>query len=124
MKTKLISVIMCVVIMISMLVMCGAAAEKEPDLTLDFNKRYTDILEYDEVSDPYLDTTKNSEEKQQKRDIYVVVLVVLLIIAIIVFVYTLRKVPAEKELERKKKPELDSSGKKQETTLADEEKQE
>ena len=96
---KIIALVLCVIIALSAAISVSA----EVDLTLDFNKRYTDIYEHDEIDDPYLDTQRNSREAQQKRNIYVVVLLILLIIAIAVFVYTLKKVPTEEQLTEKNK---------------------
>ena len=114
---------------LSVAVPVAFATEEAPDLTLDFNKRYTDILEYEDVNDPFLDLGQNKEDKEQKRDIYVVVLVVLLVIAIVIFVATLRRVPENVEDEpvaQKVRIPKSSIEKKTESTpsqnLADEEK--
>lgn len=130
MKTKILSIFICVLLMLSVMVPVALAEEDVPELTLDFNKRYTDISEYDEVNDPYLDLGKNAEEKEQKRNIYVAVLVVLLVIAIIVFVRAIRKVPESEEESTVKKvrvPKSSIEGSKATATtpsLADEEKTE
>ena len=97
MKKILLSLIICVVVVFGSSVSVAA----EPDLTLDFNKRYTDISEVDEADEPYFDASSSSQEKEQKRNIYVIVLCICLVIAIVVFIYTLRKVPSEKELQGK-----------------------
>lgn len=107
MKNKILAVCLCVFIFFSMCFPALAAKEEDlPQLTIDFNKRYTDISEYDDVNDPYLDLGEASEEKEQNRNIYVIVLVALLIIAIVVFVRALKKVPDEKSFEDKEKRRL------------------
>ena len=125
MRKTLLSLLMCIVLLFG----ASVSVSAEPDLTIDFNKRYTDISYYDDVNDPYLDLDKNSEEKQQKRNIYVVVLSVCLVAAIGVFIYTLRKVPDEDTFEKNEKKKIrgtssentaDSSSK--EKSLKDEEK--
>ena len=105
MKTKFFSLLISVIILFSM----GVTAYAEVDLTLDFNKRYTDILEYDEVNDPLLDLAENAKAKEQKRNTYAIVLVVCLVIAVAVFIYTLRKVPDEKTFEQEEKKKLNGS---------------
>ena len=105
MKTKFLSLLMFVIILFSMAV----TAYAEPDLTIDFNKRYTDILEYDEVNDPLLNLEENAQAKEQKRNVYVVVLVACLVVAVVVFIYTLRKVPDEKTFEKEEKKKLSGS---------------
>ncbi len=105
MKTKFFSLLISVLIFFSMAVTVYA----EADLTLDFNNRYTDILEYDEVDDPLLDLAANAKEKEQKRNVYAIVLVICLVIAVAVFIYTLRKVPDEKTFEKEEKKKLNGS---------------
>lgn len=92
----------------------------EPQLTLDFNKRYTDISEYDDVNDPYLDFGAEKREKEERRNIYAIILVVLLIISIIVFIVVLKRQPSVEELSGslKQKPKIQ----KKEPSLKDEEK--
>lgn len=131
MKNKILGIFICVLLLLSVAVPVTLAAEEAPDLTLDFNKRYTDISEYEDVNDPYLDLGKNKEDKEQKRDIYVVVLVVLLVVAIVIFVRALRRVPEDVEGEpavKKVRIPKSSIEKKPESTpapnLADEEKTE
>lgn len=126
MKKKLLALIMCVVVIFG----ASVSVSAEPDLTIDFNKRYTDISEFEDVNDPYLDLDKNYEEKQQKRNIYAVVLGILLVVAVVIFVYTLRRVPDEATFEAKEKRKLkggksedsSSSGSDTAKTLKDEEK--
>ncbi len=129
MKNKILAIFICVLLILSVATPVVLAGGETPDLTLDFNKRYTDISEYEDLNDPYLDLGKNKEEKEQKRDIYVVVLVVLLIIAIVVFVRTLRRVPEGVEEPTAKKVRIPKSSIEKPTatpapTLADEEKTE
>ena len=118
MKKRLVSFLLCIIMVLGSSVTVSA----EPDLTLDFNKRYTDISYFDEVNDPYLDLDKNSEAKQQKRNIYVVVLCVCLVAAIGVFIYTLRKVPSEDEMQAGSDKSLLMPKNKKEKTIKDEEK--
>ncbi len=105
MKKILISLLMCIMLICSASVTVSA----EPDLTIDFNKRYTDISDYEDVNDPYLDLDKNAEEKEQKRNVYVIVLSVCLVVAVGVFIYTLRKVPDEETFEKKEKSKLNEA---------------
>ncbi len=97
----------------------------EPDLTLDFNKRYTDISEYEDVNDPFLDFGAEKEAKEQKRNIYATILIVLLIIAIIIFIRTLKKTPAlpENTKGNNKQNNYKDSELKEKTSLKDEEKE-
>lgn len=106
MKKTILSLIMCIIIVFG----ASVSVSAEPDLTLDFNKRYTDISEVGEIDDPFLETNKNSQEKEQKRNIYVIILSVCLVVAIGVFVYTLRKVPDEKSLQEKGQVNSDVNG--------------
>ena len=127
MKKKILSLLLCIIIMGSFCVFGVAANEDEPDLTLDFNKRYTNISEYDDVNDPYLDFAAEKEEKEQKRNIYAIILVVLLVIAIIIFIRTLKKTPALPEATNNtsgsdKAIENDGEKSKGLSSLADEEK--
>ncbi len=131
MKNKILAIFICVLLLLSVSVPVAFAGEEAPDLTLNFNERYTDISEYEDINDPYLDLGQNKEDKEQKRDIYVVVLVVLLVISIIVFVRTLRRVPEgveEEPVAKKVRIPKSSIEKKPESTsapnLADEEKTE
>lgn len=102
MKKKILALVICIVVFFA----AALPVDAEPDLTLDFNKRYTDISEYEDVNDPYLDLGKNSEATEQKRNIYAVVLCICLVVAIAVFIYTLRKVPDESSFEAKEKRKL------------------
>ncbi len=130
MKSKILSVFLCVVLFLSLAAPVALASGDIPELTLDFNKRYTDISEYEDVNDPFLDFGEKKEEKEQKRNIYVVVLVVLLIIAIVVFIRAMRRVPDDMDEETtvKKVKIPKSSVEKPKATaqpnLADEEKSE
>ena len=118
MKKRLLSFLLC----ITVLFCSSVSVSAEPDLTLDFNKRYTDISEFDEVNDPYLDLDRNSEAKQQKRNVYVAVLSVCLVAAIGVFIYTLRKVPSEAEMQADTDKRLLKKKLKKEKNTEDEDK--
>lgn len=130
MKNKILSVFLCVILFLSLVTPVALASNNSPELTLDFNKRYTDISDYDDINDPYLNLEENRQEKEQKRNIYAAVLIVLLIIAIIVFIRAIRRVPDEIEDEpTAKKVRIPKSSVKKsktttETSLADEEKTE
>ncbi len=110
MKNKILALVLCAFVCFLLCVPAIAANEEVPQLTLDFNKRYTDISEYEDVNDPYLDLDGNKEEKEKNRNIYVIILVVLLLIAVLVFVRALRKVPDEKTFEEKEKNRMLQDG--------------
>ena len=124
MKRKILSIVLTFVLMIGVCVPVFAEESTDPLLTLDFNKRYTDISEYEDVNDPYLDFGVEKEKNEEKRDIYAIVLIVLLVIAIVVFIYTLRKNPTN--IEKKVKDEKSDTAEKTDepTSLKDEEKTE
>ena len=75
------------------------AEEGELELTIDVNKRYTDIAEEAESDNLFLYGEKEEEEKNVKRNTYVAVLSVALVIAIIILVITLRRVPKEEDID-------------------------
>ncbi len=124
MKKILLSLVMCGIVLFATVLQVSA----EPDLTIDFNKRYTDISEFEDVDDPYLDLDKQAESRAQKRNVYAIVLIVCLVVAIVVFVYTLRKVPNEAAFEAKEKKKLrgvehkDEKASEDATSIKDEEK--
>ncbi len=104
---KIISVILCVFVFAAACVPACLAVQgggDEIELTLDVNKRYTDIQEIED--DPLLSQGSNTEKKQQNKTIYITVLIVLLLISIVILVVTLKKVPTEKEIEEKYTAEI------------------
>ena len=109
MKKIVCSLVMVFVLFFSFAVVGFAAKETETLNVIDFENRYTDISELDDLNNPYLDAAKDYEGTDAKRTVYIVVLVVLLIVAIGVFVYTLRKVPAEETFQRNEKEKLEES---------------
>lgn len=86
------------------------AAEKTETLNVvEFENRYTDISEFEDLNNPYLEAAKENDKSDEKRMVYIIVLVVLLIIAVGVFIYTLRKVPDEETFEKNEKEKLESN---------------
>ncbi len=100
MKTRVIALLLCVLSIFTLfsVVACAATEQAELEITIDVNKRYTDILYPEEVNDPLLELDSNKKEMENKRNIYVTVLVVLLVIAIGILIYTLKKAPSEDSL--------------------------
>ncbi len=131
MNKKIMSFVLCIITLLCVLTpsVCAETQEAEVELTLNPNKRYTDIFYPDEVNDPLLDLDEDLEERENKRDGYVAVLVVLLVVALGVLVYTLRKAPDEDKLkkiddEQTPKTKIIVTKKKKETSIEEEEKKE
>lgn len=76
-----------------------AADEGELELTLDVNKRYTDISDEAESDNLFLYGEQEQKEKDTKRNTYIGVLSVALIIAVVILVITLKKVPKEDDID-------------------------
>jgi hypothetical protein len=68
------------------------------EITLNVNERYTNISEMDE-DDPFMSKTEETLQKERSKKIYITALVTLLVVAIGVLIYTLNKVPSEKQIE-------------------------
>ena len=93
---KFVAILLCVVTLMGVAMpVCYA---EEIEITLDVNKRYTNISEMDE-DDPFMSKTDETLRKERNKKVYVTVLVTLLIIAVGVLIYTLKKVPSEKQIE-------------------------
>ncbi len=124
MKRKIFSLILTFVVLLGVFVPVAYAEEDDIELTIDVNKRYTDISYYDEVSDPLLDLGAEREAKENRRNIYIAILVILLVVAIVVFVFTIRRVPDEQETLASAPPvtKIKVHKKREETKIKDEEK--
>ena len=76
-----------------------AADEGELELTLDVNKRYTDISEEAESDNLFLYGEQAEKEKNTKRNTYIAILSVALVVAVVILVVTLKKVPKEDDID-------------------------
>ncbi len=101
---KILSVVLCVFVMLSIMAPVCFADETDVELTINPNKRYTDISMIED--DPLLFEESQSKKETQDRTTYIIILVVLLVAAIGVLIYTLKKVPSEKEIEDKDTAEI------------------
>ncbi len=101
---KFISIVLCVVVLLSVCAPVCFAEGDEIELTIDVNKRYTDISMIED--DPYLSEDSQTKKEEQNRNTYIIILVILLIISICVLIFTLKKVPSEKEIEEKDTAEI------------------
>ncbi len=101
---KLVSVLLCVLVLLSICAPVCFAEGDELELTIDVNKRYTDISMIED--DPFLSQESQAKKEEQNRNTYIIILVVLLIISICVLIFTLKKVPSEKEIEEKDTAEI------------------
>jgi hypothetical protein len=104
---KIIALTLCVLTLLTVTAPVCLAAESDDEImiTLDVNERYTDISEMNE-DDPYLSKSEETLEKERNKKVYIAVLVILLVVSLGVLVYTLKKVPSEKEIEDKDTAEL------------------
>lgn len=75
------------------------AEEGELELTIDVNKRYTDISEEAESDNLFLYGEKEEETKNAKRNTYIAVLSVALVVAVIILVVSLKRVPKEEDID-------------------------
>ena len=107
MKTKIISVILAVIICIPFISLAVSAAaettaqsgEGEFRLTVDVNKRETNIVEDENGILGLITDDSEKQQKEANKKIYIAVLSVLLVIAVIVLVVSLRRVPDEEDIE-------------------------
>ena len=76
-----------------------AAEEGEMELTIDVNRRYTDIAEQAENDNLFLYGEKEEEEKNTKRNTYIAVLSVALVVSVIILVISLKRVPKEDDID-------------------------
>lgn len=103
---KIIAIILCIMTLLSFSApVCLATDGDELELTIDVNRRYTNISEMDE-NEPFLSKSEETQQKERNKKVYIAVLVTLLIISIGILIYTLKKVPSEKEIEEKDTKEL------------------
>lgn len=106
MKTKIISVILAVIICIPFASLAVSAASEtaassrgEFKLTVDVNKRETNIVEDENGILGLITDDSEKQQKEANKKIYIAVLSVLLVIAIIVLIVSLRRVPDEEDIE-------------------------
>ncbi len=101
MTKKVLAVLFSVIVLFTMCapVAFAVAEEGELELTIDVNKRYTDIAEEAESDNLFLYGEKAEEEKNAKRNTYIAVLSVALVIAVVILVLTLKRVPKEEDID-------------------------
>ena len=104
---KIVCLLLCVITLGSVVAPVCFASEKDEEImiTLDVNERYTDISEMNE-DDPFLSKSEETLNKERNKKVYIAVLVVLLLVSLCILLYTLKKVPSEKEIEEKNTEEL------------------
>lgn len=76
-----------------------AVEEGELELTLDVNKRYTDISDEAVSDNLFLYGEQEEKEKDAKRNTYIAILSVALVIAVVILVISLKRVPKEDEID-------------------------
>ncbi len=104
---KIISVMFCVFILLSVCApVCFATGGDgvELELTIDVNKRYTNIQDIED--DPLLSQSSQKQKEKENKTTYIIILLLLLIVSVIILVVTLKKVPTEKEIEEKDTAEI------------------
>lgn len=101
MKTKILSVLMCVIVFLGVVSPIALAVEETTVMpfTVDPEKRVTDITELEEGENPFNFTQKEKEQRQNRKIMYIVVLCIALVLAIVVLVFNLRKIPDEENIE-------------------------
>ncbi len=101
MTKKALAVLFSVLVLFTMCVPVAFAEadEGELELTIDVNRRYTDIAEEAESDNLFLYGEKAEEEKNSKRNTYIAVLSVALVIAVVILVLTLKRVPKEEDID-------------------------
>lgn len=105
MKRRIISVILAVLVCIPFAVLAVGAAttasqgDGEFHLTVDVNKRETNIVYDDDGLIGMLTDNSEKEQKEANKIVYIAVLSVLLVVAIIVLIVSLRRVPDEEDIE-------------------------
>ena len=77
----------------------AADEEGEIELTLDVNKRYTDISDEAVSDNLFLYGEQEEKEKDTKRNTYIVILSAALVVAVVILVISLKKVPKEDEID-------------------------
>lgn len=100
MKTKILSVLMCVIVFFGAVSPIAFAVEETTVMpfTVDPEKRVTDITELEEGENPFNFTQKEKEQRQNRKIMYIVVLCIALVAAIVVLVFNLRKIPDEEDM--------------------------
>ncbi len=101
MTKKVLAVLFSVLVLFTMCtpVAFAEAEEGELELTIDVNKRYTDISDVAESDNLFLYGEKEEEEKNTKRNTYIAVLSVALVVSVIILVISLKRVPKEEDID-------------------------
>ena len=101
MTKKVLAVLFSVLVLFTMCspVAFAEAEEGELELTIDVNKRYTDISEEAENDNLFLYGKKEKEEKDAKRNTYIAVLSVALVVAVVILAISLKRVPKEEDID-------------------------
>lgn len=99
---KILAVVLCLLVLLPVCVPFASAKKEETEIefTLDVNERYTDIIEVSE-GDIHQNVGKTDDEKnsESKRIVYIAVLVAALVVSVIILIVTLKRVPAEEDVD-------------------------
>lgn len=103
---KIISLLLCFILLGSLCITACAVTETEAsaefELEIDVEKRYTNISEMDDYHKTFLDVEDEKEQtKESRKMVYIVVLSILLVVAIVILIVSLKKVPSVEEFENK-----------------------
>lgn len=109
---KLLAVVLCLLVLLPCCVPFASAKkekETEVEFTLNLSERYTDIIEVSE-GDIHDSVDKTDENTESKRIVYIAVLSSALVVSIVILIVTLKRVPAEEDIDisgtgKKKKSE-------------------
>jgi hypothetical protein len=100
---KIISVLLCVMLLFSAVSFTAFAGEDKTDettefvLEIDVNKRYTDFVE---DTDGLVESTKEKKEMTEgQRTVYIAVLVSALVISVVVLAVSVKRVPKEEDID-------------------------
>ncbi len=101
---KALAVLICVLVLLPCCVSLASAkkeTEKETEIefTLDYNQRYTDIIEVSDGDILNSVADYNKENKESKRIVYIAVLVSALVVSVVILIVTLKRVPEEKDVD-------------------------
>ena len=104
---KIISVILCVLLLLGTVSLsCFAAKEESTETTkfvfeIDVNERYTDIIEAtdDEAFYQFYSSDDDMVQAENNRRIYIAVLVSVLVVALVVLAVSVKKVPKEEDID-------------------------
>lgn len=115
---KIISVLLCVVVLFSAFSFSSVAAKdkkaKETTefvLEIDVNKRYTDFVE--DTDGLVASTIKKKEMSESQKTVYIAVLVAALVVSVVILAVSVKKVPKEEDIDisGKKKTKKDEENK-------------